>query len=154
MNNETENKHNWSEAGAEQREQKEAQAEVDKELQAAAALERADYLSREVKNNQNQMQNIMRHMQAVVQAIKDLRTALNIIPTDTAHTSVLADEERVKKLKLKIDEYKSELQNLKPQLLQEHIAKLQEQKPGTPVAEIEHEAEQKVKELYQSLELE
>ena len=52
--------------------------EIDPELAVAAAMERADYLVREVKTNKNQMQNIVLHMQAVLKAIRELREALEL----------------------------------------------------------------------------
>jgi len=58
----------------ESRETKEG--EKDPELQAAARLERAEYLVKEVKSSKKQMQNILRHVQEVKTLIQQLRTQL------------------------------------------------------------------------------
>lgn len=135
---------------AEQREQKEAakEAEKDPELQAAAALERADYLVREVKTSQNQMQNIVSHMQAVLTAIRDLRSALQLTTTaGVDDASVIQDKKRVAILKARILKYKEELLKMKDDLIAEQLKLLREQRPTHSTESLTAEAEKMVQDM-------
>lgn len=122
---------------------------MDKELRAAAALERADYLSREVKTSQNQMQNIMLHIQAVLQAIKELRKVLSL--PESGADSIQEDQRQVEKLRERITGYREELEKMKGDLILEHIKKLHEDNPQALPDALEAEATRKVEELYASL---
>ena len=105
-----------AEMAAEQRESKEG--EPDEELKAAAAMERADYLVREVKSSQTQMQNIILHMQQVLAAIRALRDELQLSPEDDP-ASVSQDRARVEALKKRIAAYTDELLKMKGELIRE-----------------------------------
>ena len=118
------------------------------ELKAAAAMERADYLSREVKTSQSQMQNIVRHMQAVLQAIKQLRAELALPDFEGDENSILEDKKRISALRARVAEYKHELEAMRGQLIQEQIKQLKEQNPQGDSGAIEVEAEIRVDRLY------
>jgi len=119
------------EAAAEKRESKEA--ETNPELQAAATLERADYLVKEVKNSKQQMQNIVLHMQQVKQAIKNIRQQLQLVLQDDNHTdsSVAQDEAQVARLKKQIAAYSEEIHHMKDDLIAAQIEELKKIDPGT-----------------------
>ena len=136
-----------------QREVKETdrESEDNKELQAAAALERADYLTREVKTSQNQMQNIVIHMQQVVAAIKKLRAELDL-PTNEEASSVEEDGRRISKLKIQIQEYRSELESMREDLVNEQTQEIWKQHPDLLLVDATNLARQKVAELYAKLE--
>ena len=100
---------------------------MDEESKIAAALERADYLVREVKTSKQQMQNIILHMQEVLAALQNLRAQLqlnNTQPTDA--NSVVQDKKRVEKLKEKISQYKEELLKMKDDLIAEQVENLKQ----------------------------
>lgn len=124
------------------------------ELKAAAAMERADYLVREVKTNKNQMQNIMLHMQAVLQAIRDLRSALALPQSRTDEASTVQDKKRVEDLKQKILEYKDELLKMKDELFAEQIALLKQKQPAAAEETLRQEAEMMVKKILAEVEKE
>jgi hypothetical protein len=120
MNFETEKSN--SRESVESRENKEG--EVDKELQAAAAMERADVMIREVKSSKKQMQNIVRHMQEVQNAIRKLRTQLQLAQNDEDDASVKGDKKIVEDLKLKIKDYVGELESMRDDLVREQMEEL------------------------------
>lgn len=124
-------------------------SELDKELQAAAALERADFLVKEVKTSQNQMQNIIVHMQAVLQAIKELRKMMDIPETEV--DTLPADQRQLEKLREKISQYRSELEKMREELIVEQIKKMRQEKLYLSEEAIQAEAIKKVDELYASL---
>ncbi len=124
-------------------------SEVDKELQAAAALERADFLVKEVKTSQNQMQNIIVHMQAVLQAIKELRKMMDIPETEV--DTLPADQRQLEKLREKISQYRSELEKMREELIVEQIKKMRQENPNLSEEVLSAEAIKKVDELYASL---
>lgn len=127
-----------------------------KELQAAAAMERADFLNREVKTSQNQMQNIVRHMQAVLQAIKQLRAALALPDPAGDENSLHEDQKRLNTLRARVAAYKEELVSMKEQLVQEHIKKLQTENSQTNknISDIEAEVRAQVEKMYAELNME
>ena len=102
------------EAGRESRETKES--EKDPELQAAASKERADYLVKEVKTNQQQVQNIAMHIAQVQQALKKLRAELQLSETGDS-MSIEQDKARIELLKKQIGEYMHELVAMKEDLV-------------------------------------
>lgn len=134
----------------ESRESKESDG-LDKELKAAAAMERADFLSREVKSSQQQMQNIVMHMQQVIAAIKKLRAELNLTGTEDVN-SVEEDTRRIAKLKTQIQEYRAELESMREDLVREQTQDLIKQYPEILISDAENTAKQKVAELYAQLE--
>ena len=123
---------------------------LDKELKAAAAMERADFLSREVKSSQQQMQNIVIHMQQVIAAIKQLRVQLDL-PDGEDVSSVEKDSKRVAKLKIQIQEYRGELESMRDELVNEQIQEIIKQQPHLLIVDAEQLAKQKVAELYAQL---
>lgn len=102
------------EAARESRESRES--EKDPELQAAASKERADYLVKEVKTNQQQMQNIVMHVTQVQQALKKLRAELQLSEQGDS-MSVQQDRARIEILKKQIGEYMGELVAMKEDLI-------------------------------------
>jgi hypothetical protein len=138
-----------AESSAEKRESKEVkEAEVDPELKAAATLERADYLVKEVKSGKQQMQNIVLHMQQVKQAIKKIRQQLQLVTNgDDDDRSVTQDEAQVEKLKKQITEYSKEIHAMKDDLVAAQITELQKTNPSAPQTELQTQALQMVEDL-------
>ena len=134
----------------ESRENKE-DSSLDKELKASAAMERADFLSREVKSNQQQMQNIVVHMQQVIAAIKKLRAELDLSGNEDI-SSVEEDTRRIAKLKTQIQEYRTELEAMRGDLIMEQIQEIIKQHPEMLFVDAENVAKEKVSELYAQLE--
>ena len=89
---------------------------MSEEAKAAATMERADFLVKEVKSGKQQIQNIMLHMQQVLQAITALRQQLQL-QTDETASSVEQDKEHMERLKKKIAEHKDELLKMKDELI-------------------------------------
>lgn len=89
--------------------------EIDPELAAAAMMERADLLVKEVKTNKQQIQNIVLHMAQVKQAIQKIRKQLQLQQSDDDALS--PDEKQIEKLKAQIVEYKDELLKMKDDLI-------------------------------------
>jgi len=116
------------ESSAELRESKEG--EPDEELKKAAAMERADFVIKEVKTSQKQMQNIARHMQEVEQTIRQLRQQLQLAQSNTDPISVVQDKKRIEELKKKISEYVNELENMREDLILEQIEDLRNGSDG------------------------
>src|SRR3989339_844304 len=94
------------------------EAEENQELKAAAAMERADFLSKEVKSSKQQMQNIVLHMQEVLAAIQELRKQLDLLG-DVSVPSLEQDRQHMESLKKKIEAYSSELVAMKDDLIRE-----------------------------------
>lgn len=106
------------------RESKEAKEdEKDPELQAAATLERADFLVKEVKTSKRQMQNIVLNIQQVQQQIQALRQQLQLSQTDEP-SSIVHDKARVSALRKKIEEHLGELANMREDLIDMEIKDL------------------------------
>lgn len=99
------------------------EAEINPELQAAASMERADYLVKEVKQSKKQMQNIVLHMQQVKQAIKQIRAQLQL-QASADPTSLEQDQKQVEKLQEQIKQYQDELIKMKDDLIREQIEEL------------------------------
>ena len=131
----------------ESRESKESKEnEIDPELAAAATLERADYLVKEVKSSKQQMQNILIHMTQVQQAIAQIRAQLQLVG-DIDATSAQHDQAQVKKLQEKISLYKDELRQMRETLITEQTKLLQKQHPESDTAGLHEQAIQMVDEL-------
>ncbi len=138
------------ERSTESRENKEDN-KLDKELKAAAAMERADFLTREVKNSQQQMKNITIHMQQVIAAIKKLRAELDL-PSSNDISSIEEDTHRIAKLKAQIQDYRTELEAMRGDLIIEETQELIKQYPERLLADVKELAKQKVDVLYTQLE--
>jgi uncharacterized protein YbgA (DUF1722 family) len=111
----------------ETKEQKEVEASP--EAQAAAAMERAEIIVKEVQSNKKQMQNILMHMGQVQAAIKALRKQLALQDIDH-DASVLQDAATVEKLKEKIRTYKDELLAMQDDLLRAQLNEIRETQPN------------------------
>ncbi|MBT4120426.1 MAG: hypothetical protein HOA57_01615 [Candidatus Magasanikbacteria bacterium] len=114
---------NEQEKSHESRESKES--EVDAELKSASAMEKADFLVKEVKSSKKQMQNIVLHMQEVTQAIRNLRAQLQLVQDDDDPTSIRQDKKKVEELKLKIKDYVVEVEKMREDLIREEMAELE-----------------------------
>jgi len=109
MSIETEKRINLSERERNYESRESKEGEVDAELKKASAMEKADYLVKEVKSSKKQMQNIVMHMQQVTQAIRQLRAQLQLVQDDDDPASIKQDKKKVEELKLKIKGYGDEL---------------------------------------------
>ena len=124
MSIETE-KHNLNEREKSYESRESREGEVDAEIKKATAMEKADYLVKEVKSSKKQMQNIVMHMQQVTQAIRQLRTQLQLVQDEDDPTSVQQDKKKVEELKLKIKDYVEEVEKMREDLIREEMAELQ-----------------------------
>ncbi len=106
----------------ESRESKEG--EISEELKRATAMEKADYLVKEVKSSKKQMQNIVIHMQQVTQAIRQLRAQLQLVEDSDDPSSIIQDKKKVEDLKNKIKSYGDELEKMRGDLVREEMAEL------------------------------
>ena len=114
--------------------------EMDAAGEAAAAMERADMIVKDVKSTKNQMKNIVMNMHAVKQQIKQLRQQLQLATDDSA-SSLEHDQKRVDELKEKIAGYQHELVGLRDELIAEQKEELAEQ--GF-VGDVQSEAENRI----------
>lgn len=105
------------------REAKETGFEMDEQAEAAAAMERADVIVKDIKSTKQQMKNIVMNMHAVRQQIQELRKLLDLVDSGSS-TSLEQDQKRIDELKSKIAAYKDELLKMKDELIQEQIADL------------------------------
>ncbi|MBD3311833.1 MAG: hypothetical protein GF349_05100 [Candidatus Magasanikbacteria bacterium] len=105
------------------------ETEIDDELKAAAAMERADYLVKEVKQNKKQMQNIVLHMKQVQQAIKKLRAQLQL-DSDDDYSSLKQDKKRLDEIKRQIKIYQNEIVKMKDDLIREEYETLKQKAGG------------------------
>jgi len=128
------------------------EAEKNKEMtpedKAAATMERADILVKEVKTSKQQMQNIMINVGQVLQAIKDLRAQLQIVANnDESISSVEQDKKAIEKLKKKISGHTDELLKMKEELITIHISQMS-QASGI---EINEDMKNKAREVVENL---
>ncbi|MEK7644147.1 MAG: hypothetical protein AAB390_02485 [Patescibacteria group bacterium] len=135
------------EMAAESRETKENGK--DKELEAAAAMERADFLIKEVKSSKKQMQNIVAHMQMVVAAIRQLRAQLQLVQTDDDENnpSLAKDKKRIDDLKKRIHEYSDEVERMREDLIREQVELLRAAEPKLTKEELNDRAVKMVEDL-------
>lgn len=140
-----------AEAGAEMKESKEG--EKDKELESAAAMERADLLIREVKSSKKQMQNIVIHMQEVMNAIRQLRAQLQLAQTDddAKNPSVAKDKERIDELKERISKYSDEVLKMKDELIRDQTEILREGDPTMTSETVRQKATQVVEDILKEI---
>jgi hypothetical protein len=94
------------------------------ELAKAAAMERAEQFSKEIKSSKKQMQNILLHMNQVTLAIRQLRQQLQLAQDDDDPTSVAQDKEKVAELKKKISYFQDEMINMRHDLIREQVEEL------------------------------
>jgi len=127
------------------------EAELDPELKAAAAMERADYLTGEIKSSKKQIQNIVVHMSQVLQALKQLRAQLQL-SEDGDHASLEQDNKRIEELKSKISEHKDELIKMKDELIVGYMNELQKQDATMGESALREKAEQAVDNVLNELE--
>ncbi len=135
-----------AERARESRESKEG-SEMDEAAKAAATMERADYLVKEVKGGKQQIQNIMIHMQSVMQALAALRKQLDLEDSGEA-SSVEQDKQHAEKLKEKISEHKDELIKMKDELI---VAQTEQIRAGDGATMSDVELRQKAEEIVQKL---
>lgn len=129
------------ERSRESRENKEAA--MDPELKAAAAMERADYLVKEVKSNKKQIANIVIHINQVKKQIAQIRQLLALQHSNDDN-STAADEAQVQKLKKQIQTYVHEMHNMQGELEDAYIMEMTSQMPEASEAEIRALAKQRV----------
>ena len=122
--------------------------EMTPEAKAAATMERADILVKEVKTSKQQMQNIMINVGQVVQAIKALRAQLQIVANNDENiSSVEQDKKSIEKLKKKISGHTDELLKMKEELITIHISQMS-QASGV---EINEDMKNKAREVVENL---
>ena len=116
------------------------ESEGDEALKKAAAMERAEYLVREVQSNRKQMQHIIMNMLAVQKAIIALRAQLLLAEDSTDAASVTQDKTRVARLKALIVGHKEELIAMRDDLIREQVHMLQEKKLSVSAEELTQQA--------------
>ncbi len=116
------NNREYSRESHETKEQKEN--EKDPELQKAAARERAELLVKEVKQNKQQMKNILMHVQQVISAIRQLRVQLQLADDTNDPSSIKQDKELVAKLQKQMSKYIEEIVKMRGDLIREQIEEL------------------------------
>ncbi|MFA5211592.1 MAG: hypothetical protein WC414_03820 [Patescibacteria group bacterium] len=126
------------------------EAEQDEELKAAAQMERVDFLTKEIKSGNQQIKNIMLHMNEVLNAIKLLRTQLQLPAKNDDDLSIEQDKKQLEKIKNKIKNYKNEILKMKNDLLKIQIEVLREEKIFSE-NDLQNEAEKRVEELLKIL---
>lgn len=89
----------------------------DPELQAAARMERADYLVKEVKSGKQQMQNIALNIAKVQQTLAQLRQLLGTHGNGD-DSSIERDQAQIAKIKAQIAEHQTELTGMREGLVQ------------------------------------
>lgn len=90
--------------------------EMTEEVKMAAARERAEYLVKEVKQGNQQIQNIMVHMQQVLVTLAQLRADLELKTVVVDPASIVEDRKRVERLTQKITEYQHELSTMSDEI--------------------------------------
>ncbi|MFA6486585.1 MAG: hypothetical protein WCT40_04450 [Candidatus Magasanikbacteria bacterium] len=125
------------------------------EAKKAGARERAEVVSKEVKNTKQQIQHIMANMQQVIAAVRAIREQLQLAKNgeDEAIPSVRRDEQRIVGLKNKLMDLKSQLGDLKIALLAEEINRLREENPDLAMAYAQKQAEESVDRIMATIEI-
>lgn len=136
------------EAARESRESRES--EKDPELQAAASKERADYLVKEVKTSQQQVQNIAMHVAQVQQALKKLRAELQLSEQGDS-MSVQQDRARIEILKKQIGEYVGELVAMKEDLIVFEMEELKKTGVSVEEPELRQKSQERVENMLRTL---
>lgn len=120
------------------------------EAAAAAQMERADQLVKEVKSSKNQMANIVMHMGQVQKAIKQIRQQLQLAASDDPASSVEHDQEVVDKLKKQIEDHKEELLNMKDDLIRTQTQEVLNAQPQLGKEDATLQAKKQVEQMLQS----
>ena len=141
---------NKVERQAEQRESKEA--EKDPELLAAASMERADLLVREVKSSKQQMQNIAVNIASVKKTIQQLRAQLQLatLDNDDDPASIKQDKKAMEELQKKIAYHYDELLKMRDELITEQMKEIQNKMPHLSVGDQQIQAQELVDQLLES----
>ena len=114
--------------------------EMDAQAEAAAAMERAELIVKDVKSTKNQMKNIVMNMHAVKQQIRKLRQQLQLADSDD-DSSLVQDQKFIDDLKKKIAVYSDELVSMRDDLVSEQKAELLE---SGFVGDVQSEAEKRI----------
>jgi len=101
--------------------------EMDAQAEAAAAMERADVIVKDVQSSKKQMKNIVMNMHVVKQQITQLRQQLQLADNDDV-SSLQQDQKLVDELKQKIAGHQHELLAMRDDLIREQKEELIEQK--------------------------
>ncbi|MBT3539028.1 hypothetical protein HN481_02785 [Candidatus Parcubacteria bacterium] len=141
------------ERSRESKESKESkESEMSAEDKAAATMERADFLVKEVKSGKQQIQNIVIHMQQVMQTIQALRKQLQIQSDDTTG-SVEQDKKQVENLKKKIAEHKDEILKMKDELIKAQVDQIKKDEGATlSDQQMQEQAEEMVSRIMEEVE--
>ena len=142
---------NRVERQAEKKESKEA--EKDPELLAAASMERADLLVREVKTSKKQMQNIAVNIANVKKTIQQLRAQLQLAIQEEEEdpASIKQDKKALEELQKKIAYHYDELIKMRDELIRENVKDLQQKMPYLSFEELHAKAEGMVDSLLESV---
>ena len=124
--------------------------EMDAQAEAAAAMERADMIVKDVKSSKQQMKNIVMNMHMVKQQIQQLRQQLQLADNDDAN-SLQQDQKTVDELKKKISGHQQELLSMREDLIREQKEELITQKfVGDVVAEAERLIDQMIHDVMET----
>ncbi|OGH85879.1 MAG: hypothetical protein A2493_02425 [Candidatus Magasanikbacteria bacterium RIFOXYC12_FULL_33_11] len=121
--------------------------EITPEVKAAATMERADILVKEVKSIKQQLQNIMINITQVMQAIQALRQQLQLASSDENISSVEQDKKMIEKLKKKIAGHTDELLKMKENLITAQTIQLSEAEGGEITENLKNKATEMVENL-------
>ena len=111
-----------------------------------------DFRLKEVKSGKQQIQNIVIHMQQVLQTIQALRKQLQI-QSDDATNSVEQDKKQVEKLKKKIAEYKDEILKMRDELIRSQIERIKQGEEATlSDKQLQEQAENLVNQIMKEVE--
>ncbi len=133
------------------RERKEnKESKDDPELQAAARMERADYLVKEVKSNKNQLQNIALNIAKVQQTLKQLRALLGT-STSSDDNSILQDKQQAEKIRSQIAEHQQELIHMRDGLVTAYMQDLTKSNQVIEQGEVYNLAVERVDALIRSV---
>lgn len=131
--------------------EKTKEGEVDAELKQAALMERADFLLKEVKTSQKQMQNILLNIQQVLNLIRQLREQLRLAGNPNEPSSVIQDRQKVEELKKKIAGYSIELEKMRGDLAREQMEELRKLNNNLSDTELKKKAEEMVEEMIKGI---
>ena len=122
--------------------------EMTPEAKAAATMERAEVLVKEVKSGKQQIQNIMMNMTQVMQAIKALRQQLQLaITNDESISSVEQDKKAIEKLKQKIAGHTEEILKMKEELITAQATQLSQEHGGEMTEDLKNRAREMVENI-------
>jgi phenylalanyl-tRNA synthetase alpha subunit len=132
----------------------ESKEKQDEELEKKlGAKERMEQVTHEVKNTKQQMQNIMMNMQQVVKAVAAIRAQLNL-NNEADIPSAKQDQKELELLQKKLQNFKNQLDDLRPVLVEEERVRLAVQYPDLKDHELLDQAEKNVTIMFQKLNIE